>query len=231
VGGPHFLPEVMSTPSLRGAKADGAETSAFHLLVTGQIESGKFGGADRLYCKYSFSTGPDWMIVAGTEGISGGLSQVAIRTGGGESDGFGGAVVWNFPIDIIFKSTNAFGWPRIVVTVFGVDMFGRNVTYGYGSMLIPTRPGTYERYIDMYAPVPSSIGQRILNFVTGNFPEYYDANFVAQGASREVTRTESTGSVKVKITVSTKDLQKFGYVGKSESLTSALADLTVRDRE
>ena len=80
------------------------------------------------------------------------------------------------------QATNAYGWPRIVITVFGVDMLGRNVTHGYGSMLIPIRPGTYERYVDMYAPMPSSLGQRVLNFLTGNFPEYYDANFVAQGA-------------------------------------------------
>lgn len=26
-------------------------------------------------------------------------------------------VVWNFPIDIAFKSTNAFGWPRLVLSV------------------------------------------------------------------------------------------------------------------
>ena len=26
-------------------------------------------------------------------------------------------VVWNFPIDVKFKSTNVFGWPRIAISV------------------------------------------------------------------------------------------------------------------
>ena len=32
-----------------------------------------------------------------------------------------------------------------------------------------------------------------------------------QGSNREVTRVESTGSVKVQVQVATKDMQKFGY--------------------
>ena len=31
--------------------------------------------------------------------------------------GYDSAIVWNFPIDIKFKSTNPYGWPRIAVSV------------------------------------------------------------------------------------------------------------------
>jgi len=188
-----------------------SENSAFHLHITGQVESGHFGGADNLYCKYCFTQGPDWLIVAGHEGSIGGVSQIAKKGPRSDSDEFGGAVVWNFPFDVVFKSTNAFGWPRLVVTVYGVDALGRDVTYGYGSMLIPTSPGNYERYMDIYAPKPSSLLQKITNYVTGAYPEFFDSAFVAQGFNREVTRTEHTGAVKVQVQVGTKDMKRFGY--------------------
>jgi hypothetical protein len=31
--------------------------------------------------------------------------------------GYDSSIVWNFPIDIKFKSTNPYGWPRIAVSV------------------------------------------------------------------------------------------------------------------
>lgn len=46
------------------------------------------------------------------QGLDTGLSQIAQRAGGQDT-----AVVWNFPIDVTFKATNAFGWPRIALSV------------------------------------------------------------------------------------------------------------------
>jgi B9 domain-containing protein 1 len=51
------------------------------------------------------------------------------------------ALVWNLPLDITFKSTNAFGWPQIVISVFGLDAFGRDVIKGYGCIHLPTAAG------------------------------------------------------------------------------------------
>lgn len=55
--------------------------------------------------RYGFSFGDDWAVV---DGIETGLSQIARK-----APGFDQSVVWNFPIDISFKSTNAHGWPRV----------------------------------------------------------------------------------------------------------------------
>ena len=46
------------------------------------------------------------------QGLDTGLSQIAQRAGGQDT-----AVVWNFPIDVTFKATNAFGWPRVALSV------------------------------------------------------------------------------------------------------------------
>ena len=147
----------------------------------------------------------------GNSGVTGGLSQIAQRGVAGFGTEDDGSVVWNFPIDVVFKATNAFGWPRIAITVYGVDMAGRDVAYGYGSLLIPTQPGQYEREVDMFAPMPCSFVQRVVNTVCGTHPEYFDSSFVAQGSNREVTRVQATGSVKLSLHIATKDIQRFGY--------------------
>ena len=70
-----------------------------------------------------------------------------------------------------FKATNAFGWPRLALSVYGVDGMGRDVVRGYGSLLMPTSPGTHVKYVHMYRPINSSILQRFMAWVTGTHPE------------------------------------------------------------
>jgi hypothetical protein len=79
--------------------------------------------------------------------------------------------VWNLPIDVTFKSTNPQGWPRLVVSVYCQDLFGRYVVRGYGSTLIPTVPGRYVRYIRCFTPVASTLLQGLLGWMTGSTPE------------------------------------------------------------
>ncbi|EGB06642.1 hypothetical protein AURANDRAFT_28991 [Aureococcus anophagefferens] len=178
------------------------ELSAFFVVVNGQVESGEFPDDD-LYVRYGFSFGPDWTVV---DGIETGLSQIARKAPGVDQ-----SVVWNFPVDISFKSTNAHGWPRMSISVYGVDGLGRDVVRGYGSVLIPPFPGGYDRYIHTYVPVPSSLWQRFVSWFTGTYAEFYDSKFVAQGENREVTRVESTGVVKVKFDVLTRGMETLGY--------------------
>ena len=69
----------------------------------------QFQGVDNLYCRYCFNFGPDWSAMSG---VDVGLSQIAQKANGHDS-----RIVWNFPIDIVFKSTNPHGWPRLVLSV------------------------------------------------------------------------------------------------------------------
>mmetsp|Transcript_13670 Transcript_13670/g.36351 ORF Transcript_13670/g.36351 Transcript_13670/m.36351 type:complete len:134 (-) Transcript_13670:558-959(-) len=108
--------------------ASKSDFSAFFVVVNGQLESGEFP-YDDLYVRYGFSFGPDWTVV---DGIENGLSQIARKAPGCDN-----SVVWNFPVDISFKSTNAHGWPRMSVSIYGVDSLGRDVVRGYGSVLLP----------------------------------------------------------------------------------------------
>ncbi len=83
--------------------------AGFHVMLNGQVEAGEFQGMDNLYFKYSFNFGADWKIL---QGVDTGLSQISRKASGADT-----SLVWNFPIDITFKSTNAYGWPRFILSV------------------------------------------------------------------------------------------------------------------
>ena len=89
------------------------------VFVNGMVVSGAFPAAHNnpVSVVYELSMGDDWDIVAGCEA---GASQESIH------DPCDGAL-WNMPIDLSLRTTNAAGWPRLVVTVSGRDFWGREV--------------------------------------------------------------------------------------------------------
>ncbi|XP_062359650.1 B9 domain-containing protein 1 [Cinclus cinclus] len=186
-----------------------AAPSVFLLAVSGEIESGEFPGFDDLYCKFSFVYGQDWVPTAGLEE---GISQITSKSSVSPT-----TLVWNFPIDITFKSTNPFGWPQIVLSVYGPDFFGHDVVRGYGAVHVPFVPGRHKRTIAMFVPESTSRLQQLTSWFTGRRPEFTDPKVVAQGEGREVTRVRSQGFVTISFNVMTKDLHKLGYdVGPAE---------------
>jgi B9 domain-containing protein 1 len=186
--------------------------SSFLVMITGQIESAFFpSNIDSIYCRYGLVHGPDWNII---HGIDGGISQISSRKNQMLFQKDNDGIVWNFPIDIALKSTNAFGWPRLAISIYGLDALGRDVVRGYGSMLIPTYPGRFIKYVDTYVPVSKNICQGFLNWVFGTPPEFYDMKATAQNDGRALIRVRSEGCVKVIINVVTKDMGYFGYIGR-----------------
>jgi B9 domain-containing protein 1 len=186
------------------SKADTVETAdRFFVMVNGQVESAEFQGVDNLYCRYCFNYGSDWSAMAG---VDVGLSQIAQKANGHDS-----RIVWNFPIDIVFKSTNPFGWPRLVLSVYGIDGIGRDVVQGYGCVHVPAVAGTYTRHVRLFKPKSSSVVQGVVAWFTGQRPEFFDPKFVSQGEGREVTRVSTSGVVTVKINVMTKNMASNGY--------------------
>ncbi|XP_068063349.1 B9 domain-containing protein 1 [Anomalospiza imberbis] len=154
-----------------------AAPSVFLLAVSGEIESGEFPGFDDLYCKFSFVYGQDWVPTAGLEE---GISQITSKSSVSPT-----TLVWNFPIDITFKSTNPFGWPQIVLSVYGPDFFGHDVVRGYGAVHVPFVPGRHKRTIAMFVPESTSMLQQLTSWFTGRRPEFTDPRVVAQGEGRE----------------------------------------------
>ncbi|XP_071528726.1 B9 domain-containing protein 1 [Panulirus ornatus] len=177
--------------------------SVFLLNVTGQIETGRFIGGDNLHFNYCFTCGQDWEVILGLEEC---VSQTACR-----SDDERQVFVWNFPIDITFKSTNPFGWPQIVISIYGTDFFGNVVIMGYTACHVPITPGTHTRRLTTFVPESASTVQKLMSWLTGRRPEFLDPKLIAQGKGREVTRVRSQGEITATFNVMMKDFAKLGY--------------------
>ncbi|KAL0598076.1 B9 domain-containing protein 1 [Plecturocebus cupreus] len=209
----------------------------FHCVDPFLTGHGLFPEYDDLYCKYCFVYGQDWAPTAvswtlgppllttfmtfgvsegvmpfpspfraSREGLEEGISQITSK-----SPDMRQALVWNFPIDVTFKSTNPYGWPQIVLSVYGPDVFGNDVVRGYGAVHVPFSPGRHKRTIPMFVPESTSKLQKFTSWFMGRRPEYTDPKVVAQGEGREVTRVRSQGFVTLLFNVVTKDMRKLGY--------------------
>lgn len=178
-------------------------SSVFLLMLAGQIESAEFPEFDEIFCKYSFVYGQDWVI---TTGLEEGITQITKKSQDGRQ-----IFVWNFPLDITWKTTNPHGWPQIVISAYGVDTFGNDVARGYGVCHVPLVPGKHKRTVAMFVPESTSKLQKFTSWFLGRRPEYVDPRVIAQGEGREVTRVRSQGHVTVMFNVVTKDMKKLGY--------------------
>ncbi|XP_053707884.1 B9 domain-containing protein 1 isoform X2 [Synchiropus splendidus] len=177
--------------------------SVFLLTVNGQIEGANFPDYDELYCKYCFVYGHDW---APTSGLEEGITQITCK--GSQTSH---TLIWNFPLEITFKSTNPSGWPQLVLSVYGPDVFGNDVVRGYGATHVPFSPGQHTRTLPMFVPEPTWRLQKFTSWLLGRRPEYTDPKVVAQGEGREVTRVRSQGFVTASFHIMTKDMKKLGY--------------------
>ncbi|KAL1243839.1 B9 domain-containing protein [Trichinella spiralis] len=179
--------------------------TGFLLMINGQIETAQFFNASDIYCKYCFVHGPDWNVLSGIEE---GLSQMCCRSSlENSADGF----VLNFPVELTLKSTNPYGWPRLVLSCYGTDWFGNDVIRGYGFTHIPTSAGRHVREVAMFVPKASSKFKHFLSWLVGRRPEFVDPTFIAQAESRDLTQVEMSGMVKISLNVVSKCLKKLGY--------------------
>eukprot|EP00041_Stephanoeca_diplocostata_P030539 m.927437 g.927437 ORF g.927437 m.927437 type:complete len:348 (-) comp23775_c0_seq5:6256-7299(-) len=192
-----------NTPRVIAPDRHGSLSGVFMATFTGQITTAEFPFHDALSCKYSFKYGKDWQPIAGMEE---GLSQVTRRSQDGRN-----IIVWNFPLEVTFKSTNPFGWPQIIVTVTGLDGLGREVVRGYGAKHLPLGPGAHDLEVPMFVPITASIVDRLVGYLLGTRAEFIDDKFVASGMGREVTRVQSQGKVNIAVSLVMKDFKRFGF--------------------
>ena len=81
--------------------------------------------------------------VAVTSYLHNNTSSMSISSSSSNVGTSNSTVVWNMPIDITFKSTNVYGWPRLAIAVYGVDWLGRDVIKGYTSVAVPLQTGEF----------------------------------------------------------------------------------------
>ncbi|ODN01719.1 B9 domain-containing protein 1 [Orchesella cincta] len=191
------------------SSSSSSTSTSFLLSVIGRIETAQIFGVDDVYCKYNLAFGNDWTI---TSGMEEGISQITMKDDDGN-------FVWNFPVEVTFKSSNPHGWPQLILSVYGSDFLGNHVARGYGSVHLPTCHGSYVKTIPLFVPESSSFLQKISAWLMGRQPEFVDPKLLAQSEGRQVVRVQSNGYVVVKFEVVMKDMKKLGFLTSSKTIT------------
>lgn len=85
--------------------------SNFFINIIGQIESCSYpygaGVSASLFCRYEITAGPDWQLVSGA---TNGVTQSSATNKRGQ-------VVFNMPIEVMYKSTNPYGCMRLFYSI------------------------------------------------------------------------------------------------------------------
>ena len=125
-------------------------------------------------------------------------------------------VVWNFPFEMLYRTNDISGWPKLCVTLTSRDFLGRDLICGYGVVHVPTQAGTHTRYMQIFKPKSSSYLIELLGLVQGKPAEYQNpVDLLNRTQGREVTRVENAGIVKVQFTVNTQHFEELGFQGMS----------------
>ncbi|KAG5872815.1 hypothetical protein JTB14_025269 [Gonioctena quinquepunctata] len=148
------------------------------------------------HCKYEFAFGPDWKIIGGLEA---GMSQVANVVNNGDK------VVLNLPVEIQFKSTNPYGWPQIILSIYKSMQLA-----GYGRCHMPLRPGSHTLDIHLAKPQASSMLGYIASFF-GYQPELLQPKMLATTAGNNLIQMENSGHAQMVLNVVTQGFQSLGY--------------------
>eukprot|EP01028_Stygiella_incarcerata_P001859 TRINITY_DN1346_c0_g1_i1.p1 TRINITY_DN1346_c0_g1~~TRINITY_DN1346_c0_g1_i1.p1 ORF type:complete len:239 (-),score=48.68 TRINITY_DN1346_c0_g1_i1:137-757(-) len=190
--------------------------SNFYVSVFGEICSARVSGASNLVIKYAYEYGVDWEF-AKTSGehviIEEGVTQVSSPCSGPDP-----SFVFNFPVEVTFRSYNPYGWPQMIFSVYDLDRFGRERVKGYGRCFLPLYSGKHTLTVSLFRPVSSSPIQSIVSFLTGAGPEFTKPSFLAKSDGREVTRVEAEGSVTLKLNVCIRNMDQFGYAVQGEEV-------------
>nr|CAG4711641.1 unnamed protein product [Naegleria fowleri] len=183
-------------------------SSSFYVILNGVISHCEYPGNHNISCSFQFVYGQDWEVVRSTgEGVSleSGITQVAMRPRGTNSKS-----VWNFPLEISFRSTNPYGWPKLCLVV--QEGTGKQTILGYGWVQVPVGAGKHTRTVKLFKPQSTSLIQKNIGSVKGVAPEYFDSTLVCKGEGREVTRTECVGGeVTVEFNIMHKGMSQFGF--------------------
>ena len=174
------------------------------VTVTGQIKTCTTNRSNDLYCKYAIVLGPDWSMARGDQEGTTQTSKLSPSN----------LVTWNHPIDVAFKAAKPFGWPQLVLAIYGKNRLGATMVVGYGVTHLPTTPGNHDLTVPIFVPQSSSLMQSLIGWFTGISPEFINYNFIAGGENREVTKTESQGHVAVTLGVMMKGLDTLDLVYK-----------------
>ncbi|XP_023164607.1 B9 domain-containing protein 1 [Drosophila hydei] len=188
--------------------------SFFSLCITGQIVSATFPlGPDKdfIFCRYELVAGPDWQLASGPQY---GITQMSTNKSGHFND----KIVFNMPIEVTYKSTSPFGWPQILVSVFGQNGNGNESLMGYAHVYMPifgSRQQNEQISSLSQAPIlrprsPNMLGD-ITSWLLRRQPELKNPKILLDGAQSKGLSMESYGTLEFQLHAVMRGARKLGY--------------------
>nr|XP_014101038.2 B9 domain-containing protein 1 isoform X2 [Bactrocera oleae] len=159
--------------------------SYFNIFITGQLEAMEFPlgpNAAEVFCRYEIVYGPDWELVSG---VQSGISQTASNKSGYFKD----KIIFNFPLEWTFKSTTPFGWPQLIVCIYGKTRWGVETSLGYGRINLPVFGSDANNPIvaPILCPLNSNMVSELASWITGRNPELKDPkSLLSSGKLKEI---------------------------------------------
>ena len=109
------------------------------------------------------------------------------------------------PFELNYTTQAIRGWPKLLVEVWEVDIYGRNSIAGYGQITIPTTPGFHSLEIFCWRPKISYFDELI-----NARSEMVHKDVIICSESRFGFPTQTTGKVVFEVDVIVKDFQFHG---------------------
>ncbi|GAB0095734.1 B9 domain-containing protein 1 [Sergentomyia squamirostris] len=173
----------------------------FHLSVFGQLESliQPLGcDSKSVYARYEIITGADWELVSG--------SRTGVTQNSSTSRKRFHTVALNMPLEFTYKSTNPFGWPQIVVSLWGMNFWGNEVCRGYCRFHIPLPQRNVRSSVlaPIITPKPMDFCSQFIGWFTDWSPELRDSSVLAHGNRSKGIHTQSYGHLEASFDVLTR---------------------------
>ncbi|XP_055387740.1 B9 domain-containing protein 1 [Condylostylus longicornis] len=179
--------------------------SCFHIFVTGQIEYAAFPmgpNASEVFCRFEIFAGKDWEHVSG---LKNGISQSSVAKRGCKE------ITLNMPIEFVYKSTNPYGWPKLVFCVYGKNFWGAETSLGYALIHVPIFG--YKRKIKTPILIPrcSNLLAELSTWITGKNPELKNPEVIAEGIKTKGLQVESYGELVLSLQTMSRGSNRMGY--------------------
>ncbi|PAV62017.1 hypothetical protein WR25_00584 [Diploscapter pachys] len=178
------------------------QKAQFVLILNAHVSHGVFPSTSNVCVKVDVVHGPDWTVLAGQRQA---VSATSVRSDQGHK------FVFDLPYHLTFSSTNPFRWPQLVISCYGTDFLGHDVSQGYGCVRVPTTPGSHTREVACFTPEPSSMFQSVVGFLWGRRPEFVEPTIIASAEGRHVTRVNTNGKITINMDVILKDTKRQGF--------------------
>ncbi|XP_005986924.1 Meckel syndrome type 1 protein [Latimeria chalumnae] len=177
------------------------------LFVNGEIISAQGYTYDNLYIHFFIELPNDWSSPAFQQ-LSGVTQTCSTKVLGRENVSY---FSYPFSFEAFLRNEDETEdslplWPVLYFEVLSLDYWQRYRTEGYGYAVLPSTPGSHTMTCPTWRPIQTGTVSELRRFFIGGSPELEDISYVrvpgtfkGQRLSRFGFRTETTGSVTIKL--------------------------------